>query len=65
MVGQRVVDIGRGIPNMEGDAHELDERRGGEETVHNRDSWALEPLAERFEGGNVASALPEGVQPHQ
>ena len=65
MVGQRVVYIGRGIPDEEGDTEELEERRGGEETAHDREFWAPEHLAERFEGGNVASTLPEGVQTHQ
>ena len=48
MVGQRVVYIGRSVPDVEGDTEELEERRGGEETAHNRESWAPEPLAKRF-----------------
>ena len=34
VVGQRVVYIGRGIPDVEGDSEELEERRDGEENAH-------------------------------
>ena len=36
MVGQRVVYIRRGIPDVEGDSEELKERRGGEQTARDR-----------------------------
>ena len=62
MVGQRVVYIGRRVPNVEGDSEELKDRRGGEENANRSESWALERRAKRVKDCNVASPLPKGVK---